>query len=87
MTWFTGVWPDGRIEHVRSVTEYDRDGDAQQILREPVVAVRPAASEERAAGLARRVALPRKTLLTMAGWAEGLRATHYENRFLRRFWL
>ena len=66
MTWFTGVWPDGRIEHVRSVTEYDRDGDAQQILREPVVAARPAASEERAAGLARRVALPRKTLLTMA---------------------
>ena len=51
-----------------------------------MVAARPAASEERAAGLARLVALPRKTLLTMARWAEGPRATHYENRFPRRLW-
>jgi hypothetical protein len=25
VAWFTGVWPDARIEHFRSVTEYDRD--------------------------------------------------------------
>jgi hypothetical protein len=50
VAWFTGVWLDPRIEHLRSVTEYDRDGDAQQILREPVRLARPAASEEFAAG-------------------------------------
>ena len=70
VTWFTGVWPDSRIEHVRRVTEYDRDGDAQQILREPWWRGLQRA-RKRAAGLARRVALPRKTLLTMARWAEG----------------
>ena len=46
MAWFTGVLPDARIEQFRSVTEYDRDGDAQQILRELVAAARPAASEK-----------------------------------------
>ena len=46
VAWFTRVWPDARIEHFKNVTEYDRDGDAQQILREPVAAAQPAASEE-----------------------------------------